>query len=93
MTLKPFIYFPKDFINIIPKCQGIRIYNVNTHVISKQNRIRFVSYNLERLLTYKIKKKDQVLNSAAPHVSLAPIQKKYMISQYLLIYFDTYLVN
>jgi len=52
------IYFPKYFINIIPKCQGIRICdddyydddnnnnnnnsNNNTHVISEQNRIRFV---------------------------------------------------
>jgi hypothetical protein len=35
ITLKLFIYFPKDFINIILKCQGIRICNDDNHVIGE----------------------------------------------------------
>jgi hypothetical protein len=50
------IHFPKEFINIIPKCQGIRIYNVNTHVISEQTGLDLSDIILERLLIYKIKK-------------------------------------
>jgi len=35
-------YFPLDLINSVPKCQGIKICNHNTHVIGKENRIRFI---------------------------------------------------
>ena len=75
--MKSFIYFLKDFVNITPKCQGIRICNNNnTRVICEQNRIRFVLYNFRNNVNIKNKKiNDQVSNPAEPHVALASIQK------------------
>ena len=43
-------------MNIIPKCQGIRVYNVNTLSSANKTGLDLSDIILDRLLKYKKKK-------------------------------------